>query len=57
MVQCEFAKGKLGAAADQDDVGAQVAGDAARRCDHSLMVSATEGRSPDADVPITPRTR
>ena len=57
MIRCEFAKGKLGAAADQDDVGAQVAGDAARRCDHSLMVSATETRSPYADEPITLRSQ
>ncbi len=44
MVRLELAEGKFGTTAHQDDVGAQVAGDAARRCDHSLMVSASEER-------------
>jgi hypothetical protein len=57
MVGFELAQCKLCTAADQDDVGAQVAGDAARRCDHSVIVSATEAQALDADAPITPRRR
>jgi hypothetical protein len=53
MVWFELAEGKLRAAADHDDVGAQVSGDAARRCDHSVIVSATEAQTLDPDAPIT----
>jgi hypothetical protein len=42
MAGLEVAEGKLRTAADQDDVGAQLASDAARRFDHGLMVSTTD---------------
>jgi hypothetical protein len=41
MVWFEVAQCQLGPTADQDDFGAQVAGDAARRRDHNLMLPAT----------------